>query len=429
MYVDFSLFNLNNKTVAVALSGGCDSMVLLDLLLKSAKLYNTNVIALNVEHGIRGNDSLLDTEFVKNYCKKQNVPLLTYSVDCLAKSKQLKASIEQTARILRYECFFDAINSGKCDLVATAHHKDDNMESVLFNLFRGSSLSGVSGIKSNYDGRIIRPILSLSKKEIEDYAIANAIPFVTDKTNFDDDYTRNNLRLNVIPKIKEIFPDAENSVYRFSQTASEENEFLNQLASDKVFLSGEQVCISLPTPKVLLSRAIIMALKLSGIKKDWEKVHVDAVLSLANGQNGNKANLLGGITAIKEYDKIVFYIQKTLTFCEIPFSIGNHSLGNVNISIAKVDFDTDLKQGLKADADKIPKSAVIRFKKPCDKFTKFGGGTKSLSDYLTDKKIPLRLRDSIPVIADGSDVLVVFGIAVSDKVKVDKNTKTIIEFN
>ena len=217
MQVDIRNLIVNGDKIAVALSGGSDSMALLNYMLSLSKKFEITVIALNVEHGIRGESSIRDTEFVKDYCSKHNVELLTYSVDSLKKADQEKLSVEQAARILRYECFFDAINSKKCTKVATAHHLDDNTESVLFNLFRGTGVKGATGIERNFNDKIIRPFLTVKKEDIQDYVIKNNIPYVTDDTNFCCDYTRNALRLKVIPEIKKLFPKMQDGLLRFAE--------------------------------------------------------------------------------------------------------------------------------------------------------------------------------------------------------------------
>ncbi len=428
MKIDFSKTISHNDVVAVALSGGADSMALLHYMQKNAKNSSFKVIALNVEHGIRGESSKKDTEFVKTFCRDNNVELLTYTVDSVKHAQEKNLSIEQSARELRYGCFFDAIKSGKCTKVATAHHQADNAESILFNLLRGTGIKGVAGILENYDGKIIRPMLNVSKDEILNYVNENAIPFVTDETNLVDDYTRNYLRLNVIPEIKKIFPEAEKSITRFAQIAKYEDEFMHLEAQKHVRFIDGRAEIDIPLHNALLSRAVIIALKGLGLEKDWEKAHVDGVIGLCSQLNGDKISLKGGVIAIKEYDKIVLYIKPISPDCEFSYQIGSFDFGKIKIEIKSVERQTNLKIGLKADEDKIPKNAVIRFKKDGDKFTKFGGGTKSLGDFMTDKKIPLRVRDEFPLVAVDNDVLVIFGVAISDKIKVDKTTTKVVEF-
>ncbi len=426
MQIVLSKFLTPADTVAVAVSGGSDSVALLHYMNSKSKEYHFSVIAINIEHGIRGEDSISDSLFVKNLCKEWGIKLLTYSVDSVKKAKEEKLSIEESARALRYGCFYDALNKGLCTLVATAHHKGDNAETVLFNLFRGASPAGTTGIPQ-VKGKIIRPFLSITKEEIENYIKDNNLPFVTDKTNFDDSYTRNYIRLNILPEIKKIFPEVENSIYRFSETAKLEQDYLDQACDSALKFDGEIVKISLPQHPAILSRATVKALKLLGVKKDWEKAHIDAAVKLSNANNGTKIDLKDGVVAAKEYDVLTFYRQTDKILEQKPFTVGTTTLGEKTVVIEKTDMPKDLKSGLYLDLDKVPKTAVIRFKLDGDLFTKFGGGTKPLAEFFTDAKIPLRERDSIPVIADGNDILAIFGIAISQKIKVDKTTKQVVK--
>ena len=403
-------------------------MALLHYMNANAQKFHINIIALNVEHGIRGQESLRDTKFVKDCCEKAGIPLLLYSVDSLKKAEEEKLSIEQAARLLRYQCFYEAISDKKCDKIATAHHLDDNVESVLFNLFRGTGVKGATGIEKDFGGKIIRPFLSVEKSEIEEYAKENALPFVTDSTNSCCDYTRNALRLKVIPEIKKLFPKMQGGIARFTEILKEDDDFLVSESKKVLKLSEKKAEITIPCHPALFSRATISALKHLGVKKDYEKAHIDAAYSLIDKNNGASINLPQGVFAIREYDKIVFFLKTDGDSCTLPFALGEFSFGNKKITIKKA-YPIDLKSGLFLDADKIPKGTLIRTKKTGDTFEKFGGGTKSLGDYLTDKKIPLRDRDNLPIIASESEALAIFGIAVSNKVKVDESTKNILQIS
>ena len=345
MQIDLSKFISNNQTVAVALSGGGDSMALLYYMLNESKKYKFSVIAINVEHGIRGKESISDTNFVKDYCSKNGVPLLTYSVDCIAYADEHGLSVEQAGRILRYQIFNDAIKSSKCDKVATAHHLKDNFESVLFNLFRGSGLKGLVGIEENFDDKIIRPFLGVSKQKITEYLEKNNIPFVTDQTNFDDKYTRNAIRLNLLPEIEKVFPEAQNSVYRFSQIAKLEDDYLTEQTLKSLTFFDTKVCVKLPIHKALLSRATVLALKHLGVEKDWEKTHIDSVIALTQLDNGKKVDLPKGIVAVKEYDSITFYKNPTTSTQVFPFSLGKIAFNDKTLFIKEIDKPTDLTKG------------------------------------------------------------------------------------
>ncbi len=421
-------------------------MALLHYMRAARDKLQLKIIALNVEHGIRGQSSLKDTEFVKKYCAEQNIPLLTYSVDCLAEAQKSGLSVEEAGRKLRYECFFDALEKGACDYVATAHHSADNAESVLFNLLRGSGLKGLTGIKEVFEGKIVRPLLRTSKAQIEEYLAKNSIPYVTDETNLDDQYTRNYLRLNVMPSIKKAFPEAESSICRFAEIAKAEDQYLDQAASNLLIREDGTIKLGINSHPALFSRACVLAIKAMGICKDWTKEHIAALQLLKEKENGAKVSLKSGVIAIKEYDNIVFFRDTSTTQPPIdalngekdgketaPFSVGLLTIDSkcVKIEYVASSEELDLKNGCFADYDKVPQTAVIRHRRQGDVFTKYGkgergGGSKLLNDYLTDVKFPLRNRDNLLLLADGNEVLVILGLAVSNKVKVDQSTKKII---
>ena len=400
-------------------------MCLLHSLNAQKDALGISVVALNVEHGIRGQESLSDTAFVKDYCAKSSIELLTYQVDALSHSQANKLSLEESARILRYECFNDALQKAKCDKIATAHHQSDNAESILFNLFRGTGAKGASGIKPNFKDKIVRPLLNVSKERIDEYVAKNNLPFVTDATNFDDDYTRNFIRLNIIPKIKQIFPEFESSLARFSELSEIDENYLSQVAKDSLIENDGAYSVALPCPLAIFGRACILAMKNLGVKKDWEKTHVDDAFSLCEKENGASVNLPKGIIAVREYDQITFYKEQKKEDEVLPFTIGTTIFNGKALDVKQVT-SPDLKKGLYIDLDKLPEGAIIRAPKEGDVFTKFGGGTKKLCDYLTDKKIPQRLRQNLPVIAKESTVYAIFGVAISEKVKIDNNTKNIV---
>ena len=428
MQIDFRNINLKSKKVGVALSGGSDSMALLHFLSSNAKIYDFSVCAINVEHGIRGEESIADSSFVKDYCDKNNVPILTFSVDCKNFAKENKLTVEQAGRVLRYRCFEQAIAQNFCDVIATAHHLSDNAESVLFNLFRGTGLKGLIGISDNLSDKIIRPLLDVSKDEINEYVKKHDIPFVKDSTNDDDKYTRNFIRLNIIPKIKEIFPQVEKSIMRLSNSVKEDGEFLDNLANKSIEPAIDGYYLSLPLEPVLIKRATITILQLLGVEKDWQQTHLNDIVKLSQNSTSKSINLLNGVVAVKEYNRIFFFLAKddeeeTLNF---PFVEQDFKFYGQEYKIKRLaDFPKNLKDGLYLDKNKVPKTAVIRTKQAGDVFTKFGGGSKKLNDYFTDKKIPSRLRERIPLLADGNEVLAIFRLSVSEKVRVDEKTRTV----
>lgn len=424
---DNSLFKPKD-TVAVALSGGLDSVCLLHMLLDKKDDLLISVKAVNVEHGIRGENSKRDSLFVKNLCQKLGVPLLSFSVNVPEYAEKNGLSIETAARVLRYQCFDNALIGGFCNKIATAHHLSDDAETVLFNLFRGTGVSGVTGIKkSAYSDKIVRPLLSSGRSELYDYAKKNRLEFVTDETNADDAPTRNFLRLKVIPLIKERFPDFEKAVARFSEIAGEENAYLDEKARALIDFPAKALFIPQKSDLVLFKRAAIILLKELGFKKDYEKQHIDALAKLAALQTGASLNLKNGLVAYKSYDKIIFDKPdgEVKPQNETAFKTGEIVFGKYLLKFEKTDVRQ--KGTLCFDLNKLPEGCVVRLKKPGDKIVAAGGMSKSLKKYLTDKKIEARLSADFPVIARGNEVFIVCPVDIGEKVKTDENTTEIIK--
>ena len=423
---DAKLFN-GKHTVAVALSGGKDSVFLLHSLLNHRHELNIEVCAINVEHGIRGENSLKDTNFVINLCKNWGVTLKCYSVNSPEHAKLSGLSLENSARVLRYNCFKDAIKNGFCDCVATAHHLSDNAETLLFNLFRGSSPAGLTGINQiSDDGMIIRPILNATREEIDLYVKQNNLTFVTDETNECNDFTRNYLRNQIIPLIKERFPSFEHCVKRFAEICKSESDFLNKQA--KALIKNNLVFYTNQTSEVLFLRACIIVIKNLGFDKDYEKVHLDALLSLAKGQTGSKINLKNQLLAIKTKDGVLFEKQtQAPSSLAVPFKLGSISFNNYTLNFEKSEAITPLN-ALSFDLDKLPKDAVIRLKQPGDKICAFGGKNKTLKKYFSDKKIESRVSSTLPLIAKGNQIYLVCGVDISENLRVDENSRNIIKF-
>ena len=413
--INDNLFN-KGETIAVALSGGKDSVALLYSLLSVKDKLGIIVKAVNIEHGIRGATSKRDSMFVADLCQKLSVPLKTYQLDCVKFSEENGYGIEEGARIARYDCFKSAIDEGFCDKVATAHHLSDSAETLLFNLFRGASLSGMTGIKSERNnGKIIRPFADTPKSEIEKYVADNGLPFVDDETNFESVYSRNYIRNEIMPVVSARFPEAEKSIGRFLKIAESENNFLEELAKKSITRDGDAYVIPIGTPDCIFARAVVLAMKSLGIAKDYVKLHVDAVLSLKNLVNGSKISLPHNVYAAREYDKIAIYkaVKSDYDF-EKPFT-----LGYIDGVAGKLFFS--------AINEKEKNANELSCGRPLDYFKKFGGGRKKLNDYFTNKKIPLRLRDSIPLVCAGSEVYIICGIEISDLIKVDKGAEKVVQ--
>ncbi len=414
--VNFSEFITTEDTVAVALSGGKDSMALLDMLIKF--LPKNRLKAINVEHGIRGESSLRDTQFVKDFCLKNGIELKCFSASVPEFCKKTGVSVEEGARIIRYQFFEQALKEGFCTKVATAHHLSDSVETVLFNLLRGASPSGVGGIADRKD--IIRPLISLTREEIDLYVDKNGISFVQDETNFDQTYTRNYIRNTLLPQIKQAFPECESSLIRFSQICSEQDEYITSVAEK--FITGQtEISFPIDLPLAVRHKCVILALKKMGMEKDYEQRHAKEIDKLVERKNGDEVYFPKGIKAVKDYGKITFFRDTAPLEVYLPFKTGKTEINGKTITVEKFHAE----QNMRFDLEKLPTSCVFRTRKEGDIFTPFGSGEKKLKKYLIDKKIPCRQRDNLILVANENQVYIIIGVEISDEIKVDENSKKV----
>ena len=421
--------------VAVACSGGKDSMCLLNFLWTHKDELGITVCAVNVDHDIREN-SANDSKFVINYCEKNNIKIYSFKVNAKKFSEDKKLTLEQGARECRYRVFKSLIQKNLVDKIALAHHMQDQAETILLNIFRGTGTHGASGMDYVRDDIYLRPMLDTSKSAISAYIESNDIPYVEDETNENNEYNRNYIRNQIMPLIRNRWQNADSAIVSFGNNCREDDNYIESTISDDAIITEDGIAriyinyFINPTPYTF--RLILRALKSINLNTNIEKKHLKIICNMAlESENGTKISLPNGLTVIKEYNFVTFTNRNIKPSSKVyPFTKGKLDVSNFGlietstIKKFKVGEYTHL-----IDATKLPKDAIWRFRKEGDVFEKFGGGTNSLSDYLIDKKIPLRLRNLTPVLASGNEVLIIAGVEISDKVKVDKSTKTAYGIN
>lgn len=422
---DYSLIS-KGDVVGVALSGGRDSVALFDVLSKYKNTLDFTLVAINVEHGIRGEESDKDSDFVKNLAISYNVPLFFKKLDCLEYAKQNKLSLEEAGRILRYDFFNELLESKKVDKIALGHHKNDNAETILFNIFRGSGANGASGI-SKTRGGYIRPLLSVSRDEIDEYVKENALEYVEDSTNENTEYSRNYIRNVLIPKITAKFPKALDAITRFSENISEDEEYLLRIASDYLTFCEEKVVISLKNipDDVIFKKAAYLAIRKLGIYHEVYKANYDDLIDLKNGDSGKSLDLPQGIIATKEFDKIVIGKKVELPYFSKNIEFGTFCFLNTEYIIEKTENRKIGKNILSFDFDKLPENAIIRTRRDGDVFARSCGDVK-LKEYLIDKKIPLSEREKMLFIASDNKILAVLCRECGKDLFADVNSKNFI---
>lgn len=441
----------NHSTVLVALSGGADSVCLL-LLLNEIKRQCANELdfaleAVHVEHGIRGAESRADAGFASDLCKRLHIPCHVHSVDVPQYAKSHGLGLEEAARILRYEAFEKEIEQNQDNsrqaVVAVAHHMEDNAETVLFQMLRGSGAKGLAGMHpvSVKNGvTYIRPLLSATRAQIEDYLKEKGQAFVTDATNTDTAYSRNKLRHDVFPLLLQINDRAIEHINESAGQLAVMNDFyeeqLKEACDSMVSKKEGRVILEIsrfeslhPALKSGVARECIHLA--SGRLKDITSTHIGALVKLAGQQSGRKINLPYGIIAEKSFGEVILYagageVQKeeihvTAKELEALSTTGEQktirlSADGSYVTLCIHDFNGKMDEIPKKpytkwfDYDKMKKGFEIRTRKAGDYIiVDDEGHHKKLKQVFTGDKIPAQQRAGLWLIAHESLVHAIIG--------------------
>lgn len=437
------------EKIIVGLSGGSDSVCLLVLLCKLMEKsdYDISVIAVHVNHNIRGKAAMHDELFCRELSKHYGIPFLSYSYEVKKIAKENGLSEEEAGRNARYEAFSLAKKEYKATKIALAHHMDDQAETMLFNLVRGTGPKGLAGMRPQ-NGDRIRPLLFCEKREILEYLQMKKIDFVTDSTNESTEYSRNYIRKEILPGLNtNINQRATRNISRAGEHVCEMVAYIDKLVEEKLenlVIHQDEVKISLDCdllkeePSFLKRELIKAAIKKIGSLKDIGEIHLEMVEKLVDKASGKSANLPMGIVVKKSYSELVFEKRKD---CGIEpfrqmkasciFQIKNRD--TLPADIVQKDytkwFDCDkLKVGLMGDeffSEKDNFGLELRYPKPCD-YIVLGPGKKKLSRYFIDNKIPREKREKIPVIARGSEIIWVVGYRICETYKLSEDTKHVL---
>ncbi len=429
-----------DDSVVLGVSGGADSICMLKLLSDLQKSLGISLYVLHINHMIRGEEAEQDAAFVKKICTKFKVPHRVINVDVPALAEREGLSEEEAGRYVRYDEFSKYAYEVGATKIAVAHNSNDNAETVLMNLARGTGIKGLGGIPPKREMEdangnvleVIRPILCLSRKEIEDYLKENEIEYRNDSTNDSTDYTRNKIRLEIMPLLENINDNAMQNITNASNELADTSDYIEKDVEDvyeefvtekkgRLFLSDESFVID---PIVLTGVIRKMIENIAGKLKDITRIHVGEVVSLSEKQVGKKIDLPYSIVAEREYDGISMFSE----------SVEANSVTKdkeVIISFEEDDFDRtnieELKYTKWLDYDRID-DVVVRTRQKGDYIViDNNGATKKLKKYFIDEKIPRRERDEVLLVADGNHILWVVGYRISADVKVTPNTKKIVK--
>ena len=423
----------NNTKVIVGLSGGMDSMVLLDILI----LLGYRCTAAHCNFHLRGEESDRDENFVKKWCKSIDIPFTSINFDTKQYAVDRKISIEMAARELRYNWFETLRRHHQADFIAVAHHKDDSVETVLLNLIRGTGIKGLTGI-SPKNGYIVRPLLGISRSEIEKYISERDIPYVTDSTNNEDLYLRNALRLNVLPILEKLNPSVKDTIYRTSKNVTEAEKVYSdsiQKAIKKAFNDNKidiNVLKHTASPRSVLFELLtpynFTPSTIEDISESINSISGKIFFSEGGSYSENKKYRL-----IK--DRNFFLFEEVKEKCEEDetYSIeeGIREINSpINLKIKELRAPVEIKYNrhfLYVDAEKIKYPLKLRKWRTGDWFIPFGmRGRKKLSDYFTDRKFSLKDKDDAWILTSSEDIVWIVGERNDDRFRITEDTKKII---
>ena len=441
-FIDENHLLEKNDKVLVALSGGADSVFLLFFLSKFKKRLGIELAAFHLNHQLRGKSADLDEIFCHGFCVENKIEFHSISRDIKTFARKNKISVEEAGREIRYAELFKASRKLKSSKIATAHNASDNVETIILNFVKGAGIKGLTGIPITREN-IIRPILCLSSDEIRKYLKANRISYRIDKSNLKNDYERNFLRNDIIPKLKSrLNPKIEEKISNTAKILKEINSFIefqvNQLAESTANFDGKELKINLK--KIKKSDASIFSIffksvveKNFNIELTSENIH--SLIELINSQTGRVIHLKEKVIAFKDRDLLVINRQTKNRYKIVnkkikigqKIEIDEKVISIKQISKKNVKFITN-KSTEFISGDLVDELFEIRNWKAGDKFHPIGmKGTKKISDYLSDEKISSHRKRENLVLTNSGKIVWVIGLRIDDNFKVTPKTKRILK--
>ena len=418
-----------SRSVTVGVSGGADSCALLHILCALKDELSLKITAAHVNHGIRGAEADRDEEFVKAFCKKLGVRLETLRADVPKMARETGQGLEECGRTVRYE-FFESIDPDA--LIATAHNLNDCCETLIFNLTRGASVKGLSSIPP-VRGRVIRPLIECSRAEIERYCRDNDIDYVTDSTNADDNYSRNRIRLNVIPELKKINPSFESAAARLMMSARQDDDCLSALAADLVrrsYVGGSYNAVMLGEahPAIrnrALAEIIKKELSYSPETADIQKLTSILVSGKTQLRSGVEVSVKSGVLTFGKKEMTPAWSVQIQPGKEIKTPFGS---AEITIIHKKEPRKIQFVHKNVLDFDRIVGQLVLRSRLSGDEIKIAGRNcTKTIKKLFVEAKIAD--KNSVCILADEIGPVWVEGFGCCERCKITKDTVRALKVN
>jgi tRNA(Ile)-lysidine synthase len=434
------------ETVLVAVSGGADSTALLNLLVACRAELNLKLHVAHLNHQLRKGDAELDVKYVEGLAQKLQLPVIVETVDVAALAEKEKMGIEEAARVARYDFFERAAERIGAGKIAVGHTADDNIETFLMRLLRGAGLKGLCGIPPRR-GRIVRPLIKIWRREIEDYVGALKLVPRRDHTNYESKYIRNSVRLKLVPQLKIYNLNIKEIILQTILLVTEDNLYLENKAAELF----NQLVVSRKVGEVRLNldkfKAIegtiqryVIRLAIEKVKGDLAELsfnHIREILGKLNATEKWELHLPDSVFAIGERNVLTICREKPATAEVRPFKYllsvpGEVRLAEIGRTIRGTLVDqVDKEAGPDVafvDYSLLGKEIIVRNKLTGDRFTPLGvKGTKKLQDFFVDEKVPAAERERVPIVESTGRIIWVAGKRLDDRAKVTGQTRKIVK--
>lgn len=446
-YISYHGMIQPGETVLAAVSGGADSVALLHMLKALRKKLNINIHVAHLDHMFRGEESQQDAEFVAALCRGWNVPYTIEAVNVSDYKVRQRLSNQVAAREVRYRFLEQVAQSQNCHRIALGHHADDQAETVILNLLRGTGPTGLAGISPIRDGRYIRPLLGIRRSDIELYCQENSLPYRNDSSNCKTEYLRNRVRIQLLPQLEEQYnPEIVDALIRLADICRAEDKFIEEQTNalyqtlitdekDKIIINSKELSkVDLALRRRVLRQVYRQA---TGGKRELSFFHVELLIKQACSVNPIVIELPGDINCSIHYNKMIFHRRKvnieSPNYCyrlnvpgktiinEVGYCITAELLTSCENPATLPEREAVLDYGLTGQ------ELFVRPRRPGDIFKPQGvKGKVKLKKFLIDQKVPRGMRNYIPLICNKQEIIWVGGLRVGEYWKVTKDSKIIL---
>ncbi|NWF75922.1 MAG: tRNA lysidine(34) synthetase TilS [Nitrospirae bacterium] len=433
----------NNDKILVGLSGGPDSSCLLHVLNDLKEMFKLDIHALYIDHGLRPEEIPSEITFCEKMCKLINIPFMKSQIDVITYAKDEGINRHEAARQLRYRVYEETANNIKATKIALGHNADDQAETVLIRLIRGTGPTGLAGIPP-VRGSIIRPLIEIERKEIEQFLDERKIDFIIDSSNLKKDYLRNKIRLSVLPILKNMNPDICRALSKTATIFREEEKYFEIIVTKtmmKLFSRKTQDHVELfltpfeimdkPIMRRVLRRVIDETKGLRGVNF----IHIEDIIELIrNGKPGDRIYLPKGLRVIKDYAILILTSKQPHKLGTLSLQVPGEVVSRENKFVIKANImdnaanHVDGKTSIILDLDKTGTNLTVRSRQKGDYFYPMGfGKRKKLQDYFVDEKVPRDERNAIPIVISGDSIVWIAGFRGDERFRVSQTTKRFLK--